>query len=103
MKKFINHLVLKYNVVFNWLHEFHNRLLETTESQTYDIWKANDKNLYMVFLSWLLETLMYGLVLSIGLISVSVRWRWFHPITHGLMIWVSMELINQIAKAIRRK
>jgi hypothetical protein len=103
IKNFINHLKHKYKVVITWLNDLHIFLGTATESRIYENWKTNERTLYSMFFGWLLETLLYGLIISIAIITFGIKFVWFYPLTIGLLIWVCIDIIDRITKTIRRK
>jgi len=108
IKNFITqfkHIVKVYRDKVVSVHTF---LKSTTEASMYQNWKTTDRNLYSMFLGWLLENIvMIGSIITIGLWSLfDYHHGWYSllmPVVYGCLYWLIIETIKRINQAIRSK
>lgn len=108
IKKFIIRLKHIVKVYIDKVISIHTFLKKTTEASMYENWKTTDRNLYSMFLGWLLENIiMIGSMITIGLWSLfGFHHGWYSflmPIMYGCLYWLFIESIKRISQAIRSK
>jgi len=108
MKNFISDFKHKLKVYKDKIISIHVFLAETTEASMYKNWKTTDRNLYFMFLGWLLENiLMIGSLITISLkVLFNYHHGWYSvltPFLYGCLYWLILETIKKINQAIRSK
>ena len=104
MKKFINELLHKYVLRhFNRVKGLHDKIKQIN----YDsIEKSEFRNPYQAFLDWILETLTYGLIITIvisSITNISILKFLVLTLVTGLARWLWLDLIKETSNAIRGK